>query len=197
MFLYFQTKLGLFFILLLSLLKNLLVSRSSKENVREEKRTTSDTHMGHNRNCHSLEALRITQKTSTREEKFLAGKKLASTSCVEADRLNRVLFFSVADSRSAPYGCSELPRCVLHDTAFWNHFKFWQTRLFLVQLSRSWNLGIKDIAYFRQKSRRKGAAQEDSFMRYSALFYYVRDLYALSFFFFVVIQDNLTDLLSK
>lgn len=137
MFLYFQTKLGLFFILLLSLLKNLLVSRSSKENVREEKRTTSDTHMGHNRNCHSLEALRITQKTSTREEKFLAGKKLASTSCVEADRLNRVLFFSVADSRSAPYGCSELPRCVLHDTAFWNHFKFWQTRLFLVQLSRS------------------------------------------------------------
>lgn len=40
-------------------------------------------------------------------------------------------FLAMADSRSVPRG-SELPRCVLHGPAFWNHFKFWQTRLFLV-----------------------------------------------------------------
>lgn len=140
--------------------------------------------MGHNRNCHSLEALRITQKTSTREEKFLVGKKCASTSCVEADRLNRVLFFSVADSRSAPYGSDELPRCVLHDTAFWNHFKFWQTRLFLLQLSRSWKLRNKrHCVFFGRKGEGKQRLEKIlSLLRYSALFYCARSLCAIILF---------------
>lgn len=89
---------------------------------------------------------------------------------------SRTFLFSVADSRSVPCG-SELPRCVLYNTAFWNHFKFWQTRLFLAELPRSWNLGIKDIAYFRRRAVREIPLCD------AARFCATRDHYALSFSF--------------
>lgn len=141
--------------------------------------------MGHNRNCHSLEALRITQKTSTREEKFLVGKKRASTSCVEADRLNRVLFFSVLDSRSAPYGSGELPRCVLCTILrFGTTLNFGKLDCFSCNFHDHENLRIKDIAYFSTEKEKESSGSRRFFLFCDIMrFSIVRDLYMLSFSF--------------
>lgn len=115
---------------------NMLASRIPKKGARRPKNSTVGIH-----GTETVTLVRYTLCVSLRKRVLTKRSfALAQKACIDFLRLgesaeSRTILFRVADSRSVPCG-SELPRCVLYNTTFWNHFKFWQTRLFLAQLPR-------------------------------------------------------------